>query len=63
VAVSDVIAWPSASAAVTFTVRRLFSATAAVAGAVTTGAWSVLVTVMAVVPEPESALLAVNVTL
>jgi hypothetical protein len=41
----------------------LFSATVAVAGAVTTGARSVFVTVMAVVPEPESALLAVNVTL
>ena len=57
------MALPSGSAAVTLTVRRPFSATVAVAGAVTTGATSVLLTVMAVVPEPESALLAVNVTL
>src|SRR5262245_30837452 len=61
--VSDVIGSPSGSAAVTFTVRRLFSATVTVAGTVTTGARSTLVTVMALVAEPESALLAVNVTL
>src|SRR5262245_43902409 len=53
----------SGSATVIFTVSGWFSATVVVAGAVTTGARSVLVTVMAVVPEPESALLAVNVTL
>ena len=37
VAVSDVIAWPSGSLAVTVTVKSEFSATVAVAGAVTTG--------------------------
>jgi hypothetical protein len=54
---------PSGSATVTLTVRRPFSATEAVAGAVTTGGRSTLVTVMAVVSAPLSALLAVNVTL
>src|SRR5262245_52737771 len=58
-AVSEAIGWPSGSAAVTLTVRNEFSATATVAGAVTTGARSVLVTVTTVVAEPESALLAV----
>jgi hypothetical protein len=57
------MASPSGSAAVTLTVRSPFSATEAVAGAVTTGARSALVTVMALVLEPESALPAVNVTL
>jgi len=63
VAVSEEIGSPSASATVTLTVRSPFSATVAVAGATATGARSVLVTVMAVVAERESALLAVNVTL
>src|SRR5262245_53058249 len=61
-AVSDVIGWPSGSAAVTLTVKSAFSATVAVAGAVTTGTRSVEVTVMAVGAEPVIALLAVNVT-
>src|SRR5438093_10758505 len=39
-AVSEPIAWPSGSAAVTFTVIGRFRTTLAAAGAVTTGAWS-----------------------
>ncbi len=41
----------------------VFSAPEAVAGAVTTGARSTLVTVIAVVAEPERAFVAVKVTL
>jgi hypothetical protein len=63
VAVSEVIASPSGSEAVTLTVSSAPSAPVAVAGAVTTGARSTLVTVIAVVPEPERAFDAVNVTL
>ena len=62
-AASDVIGSPSGSAAVTWTVTGSFSATLAVAGAVTTGARSEFETVISVVAEPERALLAVNVTL
>ena len=61
-AVSDVIASPSASAAVTFTVSSAFSSTDAVAGAVTTGAWSTFPTVIDVEADPDSTLVAVNVT-
>ena len=60
-AVSEVMASPSASAAVTVTVRSEFSLTEAVAGAVTTGARSTLFTVIAVDAEPERAFVAVNV--
>ena len=60
-AVSEAIASPSGSAAVTFTVIRLFSSPEAPAGAVTTGAWSAGFTVTAVLAEPVSALLAVKV--
>jgi hypothetical protein len=63
VAVSEVMGSPSGSVTVKFRVRRWPSATEAVAGAVTTGARSTLVTVMAVELEPASAFLAVNVTL
>ena len=59
---SDVIASPSGSEAVTETVSRLPACTVAVAGAVTAGARSTSVTVIAVVAEPESTLAAVNVT-
>ncbi len=62
-AVSEVIASPSGSLAVTLTVNSEPSATVAVAGAVTTGARSTLVTVIAVVAEPVRAFVAVNVTL
>ena len=62
-AVSDAIASPSGSAALTVNVISEFSAPEAVAGAVTTGARSTLVTVIAVVAEPLSAFDAVNVTL
>src|ERR1700741_4395021 len=61
VAVSEVMALPSASAAVTLTVRSEFSFTEAVAGAVTVGALSTLLTVIAVDAEPESVFAAVNV--
>ena len=60
VAVSEVIAGPSASDAVTLTVRSEFSLTEAVAGAVTTGA-PPAPTVIDVEAEPESAFEAVNV--
>ena len=60
VAVSEAIAGPSASDAVTLIVRSEFSFTEAVAGAVTTGA-APAATVMAVEAEPERAFAAVNV--
>ena len=60
---SDAIASPSGSEAVTGTVSRLPACTVAVAGAVTAGAWSALVTVIAVVAEPERAFAAAKVTL
>ena len=60
-AVSDVMASPSASFAVTLTVRSEPSLTEAVAGAVTVGARSTLFTVIAVDAEPERAFVAVNV--
>src|SRR5688572_9115970 len=56
-----VIASPSGSDADTVKVISVFSAPPAVAGAVTTGARSVSVTVMFVVAEPESAFDAVKV--
>jgi hypothetical protein len=62
-AVSEAMASPSGSAAVTLTVRSEFSFTEAVAGAETTGARSTLFTVIAVDAEPESVFAAVNVTL
>ncbi len=62
VAVRFEIASPSGSLTVTMIVKGEFSGTVAVAGAVTTGARSTLVTVMFVVAEPESAFAAVNVT-
>ena len=58
-----VIASPSGSAAVTVKVISVFEAPDAVAGAVTTGARSVFVTVIAVVAVPERAFVAVKVTL
>ena len=63
VAVRLVIVSPSGSEAVTVKVISGFSAPVTVAGAVTTGARSTLVTVMLVVAEPESVFVAVNVTL
>jgi hypothetical protein len=63
VAVKFVMASPSGSAAVTVTVNSEFSATVAVAGAVTTGARSPFEIVIAVVAEPERAFDAVKVTL
>ena len=60
--VNDVIAWPSGSAAVTVTVSGLPETPEAVAGAVTTGARSPLVTVSVVAAEPKSAFVAVNVS-
>jgi hypothetical protein len=57
-----VIASPSGSPAVTVKVISEFSAPEAVAGAVTTGARSTFVTVIAVAAVPLKALLAVNVT-
>ena len=57
-----VIAVPSGSDAVTVKVISVPSFPEAVAGAVTTGARSVLVIVMLVVAEPERAFAAVNVT-
>ena len=63
-AVSDAIASPSGSAALTVNERATFSWKVAVAGAVTTGARSPpLSTVIWVVAEPASALIAVKVTL
>ena len=62
VAASDVMGSLSGSGTVTSTVSGVLSATLAVAGAVTTGARSALVTVMVVLAEPDKALLAVNVT-
>ena len=61
-AVSEVMASPSGSFAVTLTVSSEFSLTEAVAGAVTVGARSTLFTVIAVDAEPERAFAAVNVT-
>jgi len=61
VAVSEEIAWPSGSAAVTFTVRSEPSLVEAVAGAMTTGNRSTWFTVIAVDAEPESVFVAVNV--
>ena len=63
VAVRLVIAWPSGSEAVTVKVRSEPVVPLAVAGAVTTGARSVLEIVMLVVAEPERVFVAVNVTL
>ena len=60
-AVSEEIAGPSASDAVTLTVRSEFSFTEAVAGAVTTGGLPAA-TEMDVDAEPERAFAAVNVT-
>ena len=60
-AVSEAIAGPSASDAVTLIVRSEFSFTEAVAGAVTTGALPVPI-VIAVDAEPERAFAAVKVT-
>jgi hypothetical protein len=61
-AVSEVIACPSGSAAETTKLSSVFSFTEAVAGAVTIGARSTLLTVIAVDAEPESVFVAVNVT-
>jgi hypothetical protein len=58
-----VMASPSGSAADTVKVISVFSAPEAVAGAVTTGARSTLVTVIVVDAEPLRAFEAVNVTL
>ena len=60
-AVSEVMASPSGSLAVTLTVRSEFSFTEAVAGAVTVGARSTLLTVIAVDAEPDNVFVAVNV--
>ncbi len=62
-AVSDVMASPSGSAAVTVNVMRTLEEPLTVAGAVTTGARSVFVTVIAVVAVPVMAFVAVKVTL
>ena len=62
-AVSEVIACPSGSAAVTVKVRSVFEGVLWFAGAVTTGARSVFVTVIAVVAEPVRAFVAVKVAL
>ena len=61
-AVSDAIGSPSASAACTAIESAPASSTDAVAGAVTAGARSRLATAITVLPAPESALAAVNVT-
>jgi glucosamine 6-phosphate synthetase-like amidotransferase/phosphosugar isomerase protein len=63
VAVRLVMASPSGSTADTVKVISVFSAPEAVAGAVTTGARSTLVTVTVVDAEPLRAFEAVNVTL
>jgi hypothetical protein len=60
-AVKDVMVLPSGSFAVTVKERRAFSFTDCVAGAVTVGGRSPIVTVRAVAAEPESAFAAVNV--
>jgi len=62
VLVKDVTGWPSGSVAVSVKVISVFSAPEAVAGAVTTGARSTLLTVTVVAAEPERAFDAVNVT-
>src|SRR5688572_29895594 len=62
-AVSEVIASPSGSEAVTVNVMSVPTCPEAVGGAVTTGAPSTLLTVMVVVAVPVSAFAAVNVTL
>ena len=61
-AVNVVIACPSGSAAVTLTVPATLLAKLAVAGAVTTGARSTLLTVTVVDAEPLSAFVAVTVS-
>jgi hypothetical protein len=61
-AVNEVIAWPSGSAADTVKVISVFSAPEAVAGAVTTGARSTLLTVTTVAAVPDRAFDAVKVT-
>ena len=61
-AASEAIASPSGSEAVTFTVIWLSAFPFAVAGAVTSGARSTLVTVITVLAEPVKAFEAVNVT-
>jgi hypothetical protein len=60
--VSEVIAWPSGSVAVTVTVPATPPLNEAVDGAVTTGARSTLFTVIVVDAEPDRAFVAVNVT-
>src|SRR5262245_63485182 len=60
-AVSDVIACPSGSEAVTFTVSSAFSGPEAFAGAVTAGARCRFVTVVWVVGEPERGVVAGDV--
>ena len=60
---SEAMASPSGSEAVTVKLISVPSLPEAVAGAVTVGARSTLVTVIAVVAEPERAFDAVNVTL
>src|SRR2546426_55979 len=60
-AVSEAMAWPSGSDAVTATVTALFSRTVLVAVAVTTGARSVLATVIAALLAPVSPLAAEKV--
>ena len=62
-AVSEAMASPSGSAALTVNVVRTFEVALTVAGAVTTGARSVFAIVIAVEAEPERAFDAVNVTL
>ena len=61
-AVSDASGSPSGSAAETVNVRRLPSVTDWVAGAITTGARSLLLTVIVVEAVPERAFDTVNVT-
>ena len=61
-AVSDVIAWPSGSAAVTVKENGDVAMTDCVAGAVTCGARSTLFTVIAVEAVPVRAFVDVNVT-
>ena len=58
----SVVASPSGSVAETFTVRSEFSAPDAVAGAVTTGARSVLAMVIVVDADPDKAFVAVKLT-
>jgi len=62
-AVRLVMASPSGSDADTVKVISVFSAPETVAGAVTTGLRSILLTMMLVVAEPERAFVAVKVTL